>query len=83
MYINCTDSSNAEVKSDMSVPVVKLDNLGKKICGLNSSLEFTLESQNGKNSVIIKTVNYHSLLLESWKIIIPLVKKSSYNQMIL
>jgi hypothetical protein len=54
MYINCTNSSSAEIKSNMLVSVVKFDNPGEKICELNSSLEFTLESQGGKDGVTYK-----------------------------
>lgn len=54
MNIDYTDHNNIRVKSDMEIPVIKFDNPGEKICGLSTSLEFTLESQDGKDGVTYK-----------------------------
>lgn len=52
--IDCTDINHITVKSDMVIPVVKLDNPEKKLGKLSSSLEFTLESQDEKDDVTYK-----------------------------
>lgn len=52
--INCADISHITVKSDMIIPIVKSDDPEEEACRINSSLEFTLESQDGKDDVIYK-----------------------------
>ncbi|WP_224721435.1 hypothetical protein [Candidatus Wolbachia massiliensis] len=52
--IHCTDINHISVKSDMVIPVVKLDNPEEKLGELFNSLEFTLESQDGKDGVTYK-----------------------------
>lgn len=54
LNIYCTDHNRIRVKSDMAMPITTFDNPEKKICDLSSSLEFTLESQDGKDSTIYK-----------------------------
>nr|WP_246209836.1 hypothetical protein [Wolbachia endosymbiont of Atemnus politus] len=51
MNIDCIDINHITVKSDMVIPVVKFDNPEEKLSKLSSSLEFTLESQDGKDGV--------------------------------
>lgn len=46
--IECNDSNCVSIKYNPSIPVSNFDNMEEKICELNCSLEFTLESQNGK-----------------------------------
>ncbi len=55
MNIDYTGHNNIRVKSDMEIPVTKFDNPGEKICVLSTSLEFTLESQDGKDGVTYKS----------------------------
>ncbi|RDD35204.1 Ankyrin repeat domain protein [Wolbachia endosymbiont of Cylisticus convexus] len=55
MNIDYTGHNNIRVKSDMEIPVTKFDNPGEKICVLSTSLEFTLESQDGKDGVTHKS----------------------------
>lgn len=50
IVIDCTDPNHVKVKSEMAVPTVKSDN-PEEVCQINSSLEFTLESQDGKEGV--------------------------------
>lgn len=52
--IDCTDINHITVKSDMIMPVVKFDDPEEETCWINSSLEFILESQDGKNGVTYK-----------------------------
>ncbi len=54
MNIDCIDINHITVKSDMVIPIIKLDNPEKKLGELPSSLEFTLESQDGKDDVTYK-----------------------------
>ncbi|MDM8334839.1 hypothetical protein [Wolbachia pipientis] len=54
LNINYTDHTHIRIKSDMAIPVNKLDNPEEKICDLSSLLEFTLESQDGKDGVTYK-----------------------------
>ncbi|UIP91898.1 hypothetical protein IYZ83_001430 [Wolbachia pipientis] len=54
LNIYCTDHNRIKVTSDMAMPITTIDNLEEKMCDLSSSLEFTLESQDGKNSIIYK-----------------------------
>ncbi|BET32772.1 MULTISPECIES: hypothetical protein [Wolbachia] len=51
------DQNNVSVRSDMTLPILSQESdvqLGDKVCDLSSSLEFTLESQDGKDDVIYK-----------------------------
>ncbi|WP_264338381.1 hypothetical protein [Wolbachia endosymbiont (group A) of Cheilosia soror] len=52
--IDYTGHNNIRVKSDMEIPVTKFNNPGEKICDLSTSLEFVLESQDGKDGVTYK-----------------------------
>ncbi|WP_264730620.1 hypothetical protein [Wolbachia endosymbiont (group B) of Episyrphus balteatus] len=55
--IDCISPNNVSVKSDMTLPILFQKSDGKcgdKVCDLSSSLEFTLESQDGKDDVIYK-----------------------------
>ncbi len=52
--IDCTDINHITVKSDMIIPIVKSDDPEEEACRINSSLEFTLESQDGKDGVTYK-----------------------------
>ncbi|UIP93354.1 hypothetical protein JSQ73_000490 [Wolbachia endosymbiont of Anopheles demeilloni] len=52
--IDCTDINHITIKSDMAIPIVEFDNPEKKLSELDSSLEFTLQSQDGKDDVIYK-----------------------------
>ncbi|MDG7057384.1 MAG: hypothetical protein LKM43_04535 [Wolbachia endosymbiont of Penenirmus auritus] len=55
--IGCNNPNNVKVRSDMILPILfqKSDGtLGEKVCDLSSSLEFTLESQDGKDGVTYK-----------------------------
>jgi|GEM_PF-1800711 len=57
MKIDCTDQNNVRIRSDLEMPiyVFKRDGkLGGKAFDLPSSLEFTLESQDGKDGVTYK-----------------------------
>jgi len=54
LNIYCTDHNRIKVTSDMAMPITTFDNPEEKICDLSSSLEFTLESQDGKDSIIYK-----------------------------
>ncbi|WP_264375634.1 hypothetical protein [Wolbachia endosymbiont (group B) of Sphaerophoria taeniata] len=54
MCIDCADPISTKVKSDMLVSITKFDNPGEKICDLSTSLEFVLESQDGKDGVTYK-----------------------------
>ncbi|MDX5462409.1 MAG: hypothetical protein O7157_02470 [Wolbachia endosymbiont of Tetragnatha montana] len=54
LNIYCTDHNRIKVKSDMAMPITTFDNPEEKICDLSSSLEFTLESQDGKDGIIYK-----------------------------
>lgn len=51
LNIYCTDHNCIKVKSDMAMPITTFDNPEEKICDLSSSLEFTLESRDGKDSI--------------------------------
>ncbi|MDR2548468.1 MAG: hypothetical protein LBC34_03170 [Rickettsiales bacterium] len=51
--INCADINHITVKSDMIIPIVKSDD-PEEAYRINSSLEFTLESQDRKDSVTYK-----------------------------
>ncbi|MFP3014712.1 MAG: hypothetical protein ACEY3B_00025 [Wolbachia sp.] len=51
LNIYCTDHNHIKVKSDMAMPITTIDNPEEKICDLSSSLEFTLESQDGEDLV--------------------------------
>ncbi|WP_353284837.1 hypothetical protein [Wolbachia endosymbiont (group A) of Lasioglossum fulvicorne] len=48
------DHNHIKIKSDMAIPITTFDNPEEKICDLSSSLEFTLESQDGKDGVTYK-----------------------------
>ncbi|MGL9761391.1 MAG: hypothetical protein ACR5LB_04205 [Wolbachia sp.] len=52
--IDCTDINHITVKSDIIIPIVKSDDPEEEACRINSSLEFTLESQDGKDVVTYK-----------------------------
>ncbi|NUX01429.1 hypothetical protein GO685_02790 [Wolbachia endosymbiont of Madathamugadia hiepei] len=52
--IDCTDINHITVKSDMIIPIVKSNDPEEEACRINSSLEFTLESQDGKDGVTYK-----------------------------
>ncbi|KLT22658.1 hypothetical protein wVul_1023 [Wolbachia endosymbiont of Armadillidium vulgare str. wVulC] len=55
--IDCISPNNVSVRSDMTLPILFQKSDGKcgdKVCDLSSSLEFTLESQDGKDDVIYK-----------------------------
>ncbi|MGL9688290.1 MAG: hypothetical protein ACR5K6_00615 [Wolbachia sp.] len=52
--IDCTDINHITVKSDMIIPIVKSGDPEEEACRINSSLEFTLESQDGKDGVTYK-----------------------------
>ncbi|MDR0772875.1 MAG: hypothetical protein LBE46_00830 [Wolbachia pipientis] len=54
LNIYCTDHNHIKVTSDMAMPITTIDNPEEKICDLSSLLEFTLESQDGKNSITYK-----------------------------
>ncbi|WP_374698343.1 hypothetical protein [Wolbachia endosymbiont (group B) of Limnophora tigrina] len=54
LNIYCIDHNHIKVKSDMAIPITTFDNPEEKICDLSSSLEFTLESQDGKDGVTYK-----------------------------
>ncbi|GFR17532.1 uncharacterized protein TNCT_190831 [Trichonephila clavata] len=54
LNIYCTDHNRIKVKSDMAMPITTFDNPEEKICDLSSSLEFTLESLDGKDSITYK-----------------------------
>ncbi len=54
MNIHYTDHNKITVKSDMEIPVTKLDNPEEKVCDLSTSLEFTLESKDSKDGVTYK-----------------------------
>ncbi|WCR53013.1 MAG: hypothetical protein PG981_000035 [Wolbachia endosymbiont of Ctenocephalides orientis wCori] len=46
--IECNDSNCVSIKYHPSIPISHFDNMEEKMCELNCSLEFTLESQNGE-----------------------------------
>ncbi len=55
--IDCANQNNVRIRSDMRLPILSVKNQvmhGDKICNLSSSLEFTLESQDGKDGIICK-----------------------------
>ncbi|WP_225538546.1 hypothetical protein [Wolbachia endosymbiont of Mansonella perstans] len=54
MNIDDTDYNNVKVKSDMKIPATKFNNSGEKICDLSTSLELTLEPQDGKDGITHK-----------------------------
>ncbi|WP_265042295.1 hypothetical protein [Wolbachia endosymbiont (group B) of Melanostoma mellinum] len=54
LNIYCTDHNRIKVTSDMAIPITTIDNPEEKICDLSSSLEFTLESQDSKDSITYK-----------------------------
>ncbi|KLT21965.1 hypothetical protein wVul_1710 [Wolbachia endosymbiont of Armadillidium vulgare str. wVulC] len=54
LNIYCTDHNCIKVKSDMAMPITTFDNPEEKICDLSSSLEFTLESRDGKDVITYK-----------------------------
>ncbi|WP_341822478.1 hypothetical protein [Wolbachia endosymbiont (group A) of Clivina fossor] len=52
--IDCANQNNVRIRSDMRLPILSVKNQvmhGDKICDLSNSLEFTLESQDGKDFV--------------------------------
>ncbi|MFT4314545.1 MAG: hypothetical protein AB3P11_05680 [Wolbachia pipientis] len=53
-YINCSDPSHATIKIEEKIAVYTLAKPEEELCKLDSSLEFTLESQDGKDDVIYK-----------------------------
>ncbi len=53
-YINCSDPSHATIKIEEKITVYTLAKPEEELCKLDSSLEFTLESQDGKDDVIYK-----------------------------
>ncbi|MFP3026799.1 MAG: hypothetical protein ACEY3L_11365 [Wolbachia sp.] len=55
--IDYVDQNNVSIRSDMKLPILFQESdgqFGDKVCDLSSSLEFTLESQDGKDDVIYK-----------------------------
>lgn len=55
--IDCANQNNVRIRSDMRLPILSVKNQvmhGDKICDLSNSLEFTLESQDGKDFVTYK-----------------------------
>ncbi|UVW83819.1 hypothetical protein [Wolbachia endosymbiont of Aedes albopictus] len=57
MNIDYIDQNNVSIRSDMKLPIFFQRSDGKagdKVCDLSSSIEFTLESQDGKEGVIYK-----------------------------
>lgn len=53
-YINCSDSNHVTFISDEVISVRDFENPKEILCKLDSSLEFTLESQDGKDGVTYK-----------------------------
>lgn len=52
--IDCANQNNVRIRSNMRLPILSVKNQvmhGDKICNLPSSLEFTIESQNGEDFV--------------------------------
>ncbi|AGJ98590.1 hypothetical protein wNo_01510 [Wolbachia endosymbiont of Drosophila simulans wNo] len=57
LVTNCNHQNNVSIRSDMKLPIFFHESngqFGDKLCDLSSSLEFTLESQDGKGSVVYK-----------------------------
>ncbi len=57
MNIDYIDQNNVSIRSDMKLSIFFQRSDGKagdKVCDLSSSIEFTLESQDGKEGVIYK-----------------------------
>ncbi|WP_264687185.1 hypothetical protein [Wolbachia endosymbiont (group B) of Rhopobota naevana] len=55
--IDYVNQNNVSIRSDMKLPILFQESdgqFGDKVCDLSSSLEFTLESQDGKDDVIYK-----------------------------
>ena len=55
--IDYVNQNNVSIRSDMKLPIFfhkSNGQFGDKVCDLSSSLEFTLESQDGKGSVVYK-----------------------------
>ncbi|WP_341815396.1 MULTISPECIES: hypothetical protein [unclassified Wolbachia] len=55
--IDYVNQNNVSIRSDMKLPIFFHESngqFGDKLCDLSSSLEFTLESQDGKGSVVYK-----------------------------
>lgn len=55
--IDCANQNNVRIRSDMRLPILSVKNQvmhGDKICDLSNSIEFTLESQDGKDFVTYK-----------------------------
>lgn len=48
-YINCSDSSHATIRIEEKIAVCTLAKPEEELCKLDSSLEFTLKSQDDKN----------------------------------
>ncbi len=53
-YINCSDPSRATIRIGEKIAVCTLAKPEEELCKLDSSLEFTLESQDGKDDVTYK-----------------------------
>ncbi|MDR2548501.1 MAG: hypothetical protein LBC34_03340 [Rickettsiales bacterium] len=53
-HINCSDSNHATVSIEGKISTRAFANPNEELCQLNSSLEFTLESQDGKDGVTYK-----------------------------
>lgn len=54
MNVDCADINHITVKSDMVMPVVEFDNPEETLGKLSGSLEFILESQDGKDDIAYK-----------------------------
>ncbi|MFP3020271.1 MAG: hypothetical protein ACEY3F_02835 [Wolbachia sp.] len=53
-YINCSDPSHATIRIEEKIAVCTLAKPEEELCKLDSSLEFTLQSQDGKDDVTYK-----------------------------
>ncbi|WP_353282811.1 hypothetical protein [Wolbachia endosymbiont (group A) of Pogonocherus hispidulus] len=53
-HINCSDPSHATIRIEEKIAVCTLAKPEEELCKLDSSLEFTLQSQDGKDDVTYK-----------------------------
>ncbi len=53
-YIDCSDPSHATIRIEEKIAVCTLTKPEEELCKLDSSLKFTLQSQDGKDDVIYK-----------------------------
>ncbi len=53
-YIDCSDPSHATIRIEEKIAVCTLAKPEEELCKLDSSLKFTLQSQDGKDDVIYK-----------------------------